>query len=192
LLSVVLMSFICCKILIMFSYYSICIYLGISVGMCWKFRIQCSEEGVHRPHVAGISGKYLPVFGFLIWSDFVVFSNLVFIQFIIVMSFYFQLISSIGHKNILSLTTMYNVRYTNEISVFELTNLWFFCSGQAEEGCQSLVLAGGYEDDTDDGFEFIYTGSGGRDLSGNRRTAEQSSDQVRLIKWHSSILLINM
>ena len=98
------------------------------------------------------------------------------------MSFYFQLISSIGHKNILSLTTMYNVRYTNEISVFELTNLWFFCSGQAEEGCQSLVLAGGYEDDTDDGFEFIYTGSGGRDLSGNRRTAEQSSDQVKLIK----------
>jgi E3 ubiquitin-protein ligase UHRF1 len=39
-------------------------------------------------------------------------------------------------------------------------------------------LAGGYEDDTDDGMEFIYTGSGGRDLSGNKRTAEQSCDQV--------------
>jgi hypothetical protein len=56
--------------------------------------------------------------------------------------------------------------------------LWILCSGRAEEGCQSIVLAGGYEDDTDDGFEFIYTGSGGRDLSGNKRTAEQSSDQV--------------
>ena len=50
--------------------------------------------------------------------------------------------------------------------------------GRAEEGCQSIVLAGGYEDDTDDGAEFVYTGSGGRDLSGNKRTAEQSMDQV--------------
>lgn len=37
---------------------------------------------------------------------------------------------------------------------------------------------GGYEDDTDNGFEFTYTGSGGRDLSGNKRTADQSSDQT--------------
>jgi hypothetical protein len=40
------------------------------------------------------------------------------------------------------------------------------------------VLAGGYEDDTDLGFEFFYTGCGGRDLSGNKRTAAQSFDQV--------------
>ena len=73
--------------------------------MCWRFRIQCCKEGVHRSPIAGIAG-------------------------------------------------------------------------QAEEGCQSIVLAGGYEDDTDDGVEFIYTGSGGRDLSGNKRTAEQSMDQV--------------
>ena len=30
----------------------------------------------------------------------------------------------------------------------------------------------------DDGDEFTYTGSGGRDLSGNKRTAEQSFDQT--------------
>ena len=30
----------------------------------------------------------------------------------------------------------------------------------------------------DDGETFTYTGSGGRDLSGNKRTAEQSCDQV--------------
>ena len=30
----------------------------------------------------------------------------------------------------------------------------------------------------DNGDEFFYTGSGGRDLSGNKRTAEQSCDQV--------------
>ncbi|CAH2211040.1 jg21445, partial [Pararge aegeria aegeria] len=35
----------------------------------------------------------------------------------------------------------------------------------------------GYEDDVDNGNEFTYTGSGGRDLSGNKRTAEQSCDQ---------------
>ena len=77
---------------------------GIEVGMNWFRRIQVSEEGVHRPPVAGISGR-------------------------------------------------------------------------AEEGCQSIVLAGGYEDDEDNGDFFTYTGSGGRDLSGNKRTAGQTSDQ---------------
>lgn len=77
---------------------------GIEVGMMWKFRIQLSEVGVHRPPVSGIHGR-------------------------------------------------------------------------DTEGAYSIVLSGGYEDDYDDGNEFSYTGSGGRDLSGNKRTAEQSSDQ---------------
>ena len=29
---------------------------GIEVGMSWLFRVQVSEEGIHRPHVAGIAG----------------------------------------------------------------------------------------------------------------------------------------
>ncbi|XP_072268955.1 E3 ubiquitin-protein ligase UHRF1-like [Pyxicephalus adspersus] len=77
---------------------------GVPVGTMWKFRVQVSESGVHRPHVAGIHGR-------------------------------------------------------------------------SNDGAYSLVLAGGYEDDADDGHEFTYTGSGGRDLSGNKRTAEQSCDQ---------------
>ncbi|XP_062510114.1 E3 ubiquitin-protein ligase UHRF1-like isoform X2 [Corticium candelabrum] len=77
---------------------------GVPVGTMWKYRVTCSESGVHRPHVAGIHGK-------------------------------------------------------------------------EREGAYSIVLAGGYEDDTDMGEDFTYTGSGGRDLSGNRRTAAQSSDQ---------------
>merc|ERR1719315_911488 len=77
---------------------------GIEVGMSWLFRVQISEEGIHRPPVGGIAGS-------------------------------------------------------------------------AKLGCPSIVLAGGYEDDVDNGEEFTYTGSGGRDLSGNKRTAEQSSDQ---------------
>ncbi|XP_053623803.1 E3 ubiquitin-protein ligase UHRF1-like [Plodia interpunctella] len=78
---------------------------GIEVGMCWRFRIQLSETGVHRPPVSGIHGRDV-------------------------------------------------------------------------EGAYSIVLSGGYEDDVDNGIEFTYTGSGGRDLSGNKRTAEQSCDQT--------------
>lgn len=78
---------------------------GIEVGMCWRFRIQLSESGVHRPPVSGIHGR-------------------------------------------------------------------------DNEGAYSIVLSGGYEDDVDYGNEFTYTGSGGRDLSGNKRTAVQSCDQT--------------
>lgn len=78
---------------------------GIDVGTTWKFRIQVSEAGVHRPHVAGISGR-------------------------------------------------------------------------SQDCAYSIVLSGGYEDDVDEGEKFLYTGAGGRDLSGNKRTAEQSCDQT--------------
>ena len=59
-------------------------------------------------------------------------------------------------------------------------------SGTKDKGCNSLVLAGGYEDDKDHGNEFTYTGSGGRDLSGNKRTAQQSFDQT-LTKSNAAI-----
>lgn len=51
-------------------------------------------------------------------------------------------------------------------------------AGQSEHGAQSVALSGGYEDDEDHGEWFLYTGSGGRDLSGNKRTNDkQSFDQ---------------
>ncbi|KAJ4832337.1 hypothetical protein Tsubulata_027820 [Turnera subulata] len=51
-------------------------------------------------------------------------------------------------------------------------------AGQADYGAQSVVLSGGYVDDEDHGEWFLYTGSGGRDLTGNKRTnKEQSFDQ---------------
>ncbi|GAB6026804.1 ubiquitin-like with PHD and RING finger domains 2 [Chamberlinius hualienensis] len=78
---------------------------GMKVGTTWKYRMQVSEDGVHRPHVAGIHGS-------------------------------------------------------------------------SKSGAYSIVLSGGYEDDEDRGDEFVYTGSGGRDLSGNKRTNKQSCDQV--------------
>jgi E3 ubiquitin-protein ligase UHRF1 len=52
-------------------------------------------------------------------------------------------------------------------------------AGQSGVGAQSVVLSGGYEDDRDEGEWFLYTGSGGRDLSGNKRvSAVQSFDQA--------------
>lgn len=52
-------------------------------------------------------------------------------------------------------------------------------AGQSGVGAQSVVLSGGYEDDLDEGDWFLYTGSGGRDLSGNKRTSKvQSFDQT--------------
>lgn len=78
---------------------------GVPVGTTWKFRVQVSEAGVHRPHVGGIHGR-------------------------------------------------------------------------SHDGAYSLVLAGGFEDEVDRGEEFTYTGSGGRDLSGNKRIGEHCFDQT--------------
>ncbi|KAL6259769.1 hypothetical protein P5V15_009682 [Pogonomyrmex californicus] len=50
--------------------------------------------------------------------------------------------------------------------------------GRANDCAYSIVLSGGYEEDYDHGDEFLYTGSGGRDLSGNKRTNSQSKDQT--------------
>ncbi|KAK8970437.1 E3 ubiquitin-protein ligase ORTHRUS 2 [Platanthera guangdongensis] len=51
-------------------------------------------------------------------------------------------------------------------------------AGQSGYGAQSVALSGGYKDDEDHGEWFLYTGSGGRDLSGNKRTSkDQSFDQ---------------
>ena len=37
-------------------------------------------------------------------------------------------------------------------------------SGRTGEGVWSIALSGGYEDDIDEGYRFLYTGSGGRDV----------------------------
>ncbi|GFR52208.1 hypothetical protein Agub_g14748 [Astrephomene gubernaculifera] len=50
-------------------------------------------------------------------------------------------------------------------------------AGQGSRGAQSVVLSGGYTDDVDEGEYFLYTGSGGKDLSGNKRNGEHSKDQ---------------
>jgi putative restriction endonuclease len=46
-------------------------------------------------------------------------------------------------------------------------------SGSQNEGADSIVVSGGYEDDQDFGDEIIYTGQGGRDASG-KQIADQT------------------
>ncbi|PWA80234.1 hypothetical protein CTI12_AA195760 [Artemisia annua] len=60
-------------------------------------------------------------------------------------------------------------------------------SGQSNYGAQSVALSGGYEDDEDHGEWFLYTGSGGRDLSGNKRTNKTQSFDQRFDKYNEAL-----
>jgi putative restriction endonuclease len=50
-------------------------------------------------------------------------------------------------------------------------------SGAADEGADSIVVSGGYEDDRDNGDEIIYTGHGGRDPNTGKQIADQQFDR---------------
>jgi len=47
-------------------------------------------------------------------------------------------------------------------------------SGRGQEGADSIVLSGGYEDDQDFGDEILYTGHGGRDLETGQQVGHQT------------------
>jgi putative restriction endonuclease len=46
-------------------------------------------------------------------------------------------------------------------------------SGSREEGANSIVLSGGYEDDVDEGTWIVYTGQGGNDRASGKQVADQ-------------------
>ncbi len=50
-------------------------------------------------------------------------------------------------------------------------------SGTRAEGADSIVVSGGYEDDSDDGDEILYTGAGGNDPATGKQVADQALDQ---------------
>ncbi|KAJ6841292.1 E3 ubiquitin-protein ligase ORTHRUS 2-like [Iris pallida] len=60
-------------------------------------------------------------------------------------------------------------------------------AGQSTYGAQSVALSGGYADDEDHGEWFLYTGSGGRDLSGNKRTNKDQSFDQKFEKMNESL-----
>ncbi|CAN6344761.1 unnamed protein product [Urochloa humidicola] len=62
-------------------------------------------------------------------------------------------------------------------------------AGQSTHGAQSVALSGGYEDDEDHGEWFLYTGSGGRDLSGNKRTNKEQSFDQKFEKMNAALLI---
>ncbi|KFK40520.1 hypothetical protein AALP_AA2G006400 [Arabis alpina] len=62
-------------------------------------------------------------------------------------------------------------------------------AGQSLYGAQSVALSGGYDDDEDHGEWFLYTGSGGRDLSGNKRTNKKQSSDQKFTKSNEALRL---
>lgn len=59
-------------------------------------------------------------------------------------------------------------------------------SGSQNEGADSIVLSGGYEDDEDLGDEVVYTGHGGRDATTNKQVEHQTLTRGNLALAHSS------
>ena len=53
-------------------------------------------------------------------------------------------------------------------------------SGAAEEGADSIVVSGGYEDDRDYGDTIVYTGHGGNDPQSGRQVADQTLTRQNL------------
>ncbi|KAJ2815058.1 hypothetical protein IWW50_006940, partial [Coemansia erecta] len=62
-------------------------------------------------------------------------------------------------------------------------------AGSSKKPAASIVLAGGYPEDVDRGDEFVYTGSGGYDLSGNKRQAKVQSFDQELTRQNRSLAL---
>ncbi|KAM7278374.1 hypothetical protein ACFE04_005508 [Oxalis oulophora] len=62
-------------------------------------------------------------------------------------------------------------------------------AGQSTYGAQSVALSGGYKDDEDHGEWFLYTGSGGRDLSGNKRTNKDQAFDQKFEKMNEALRL---
>ena len=50
--------------------------------------------------------------------------------------------------------------------------------GTASEGCESIVISGGYEDDEDYGLEIVYTGTGGYDVALSKQIADQTFENT--------------
>ncbi|CAH8331756.1 unnamed protein product [Eruca vesicaria subsp. sativa] len=61
--------------------------------------------------------------------------------------------------------------------------------GQSTHGAQSVALSGGYKDDEDHGEWFLYTGSGGRDLTGNKRTNKNQAFDQKFTKSNEALRL---
>ncbi|KAM7266326.1 hypothetical protein ACFE04_004223 [Oxalis oulophora] len=60
-------------------------------------------------------------------------------------------------------------------------------AGQSGYGAQSVAFSGSYEDDLDNGEWFLFTGSGGKDLSGNKRTSKTQSSNQKFEKMNDAL-----
>ena len=128
---------------------------GIKVGEWWKDRLDCRQWGAHFPHVAGIAGQSNAGAQSVVLSG-----GCVDVQ---------------PHNCLVSLPFFGGILMCRPWRCILVSLYRCVCS------CIVISLTTGgfrYEDDRDEGEWFLYTGSGGRDLSGNKRTNKvQSFDQ---------------
>ncbi|RDX46229.1 hypothetical protein OH76DRAFT_1386788 [Lentinus brumalis] len=84
-------------------------------------------------------------------------------------------------------STFENRMYLHHTSVH--TGMMAGIAGDMKAGCYSVVMSGGYEDDVDMGYNFIYTGCGGRDRTDGEkpRDGPQTCDQTFDNKRNASL-----
>jgi putative restriction endonuclease len=81
-----------------------------------------------------------------------------------------------GHYPDIPVGTTFRNRIELSLSGMHPPRRWGI-NGAAQEGAESIVVAGAYEDDMDYGDEIIYTGQGGRHQQSGRQLIHQ--DMVR-------------
>jgi E3 ubiquitin-protein ligase UHRF1 len=115
--------------------------------------------------------------------------------------------NGMANAGILRKCTIVKDTHRGPIPGIEVGQTWKFRSGMSEDGvhrplvggvagsvakvgCVSVVMAGGYAEDKDNGDSFIYSGSGGRDLATkNERTAKFQSFDQQLAKFNLSLAM---
>ncbi|MDB4364637.1 HNH endonuclease [Akkermansiaceae bacterium] len=79
---------------------------------------------------------------------------------------------SFGHPEGISAGDVFPDRKTAAIAGVHRPTQAGIC-GSSKSGCESIVLSGGYEDDSDDGLEILYTGAGGNNPNNRQQIADQ-------------------
>ena len=119
---------------------------GIRVGEFWNDRLDCRQWGAHFPHVAGIAGQSNQ------GAQSVVLSG-----------------GCVGH--LLRAVWLHVCCGPHNRHAFVCAAAGSVARAEPvlRLSCEPVGRYGRYEDDRDEGEWFLYTGSGGRDLSGNKR-----------------------
>ena len=142
---------------------------GVRVGEHWKDRLDCRQWGAHFPHVAGIAGQSNT------GAQSVVLSGGC---------------ASASDSPLACTPGVLNEHWGKADDNPRPTQLAEL-SGRRHHYWAAVRSASArrYEDDRDEGEWFLYTGSGGRDLSGNKRVTNVQSFDQEFTKMNQALLV---